>query len=179
MNKSPHSTTTATPEEADRREFLTLLFGEEPAGLIEVRPILPNGDKLASARLRAFAPTIDDALAAIDRAAKAGANIYVGVATRRDASSGEKSNLHTVRAAWVDADLKSDEDRAEFFARLEACPFKPSLIVETGGGVHVYWIFDKPLSVDAQGATYDSKTGVWSTGEAPEGIAKLEAINRG
>lgn len=139
------------------RRHLELLFEGLP-GQIEVRTFRPDNTHGP----RRFARTIDDALVTVDRAAKAGCNVYVGIATRRSDGSGKKDNLEAVRALWVDADFKTNDDARAFAAELKTFRLAPSMIVWTGGGLHVYWILKDPLAV-----------------RSADGIARLEAINRG
>ncbi len=71
-----------------------------------------------------------------------GKNIYFGVATR-DGEGGGKENLVEIPALWVDLDLKntSVETTEE---RYRDFPLEPSIVVETGGGYHLYWALRKP-----------------------------------
>jgi hypothetical protein len=69
-------------------------------------------------------------------------DLYFGVATR-DANGGKKENIVEIPGLWVDIDYK-DIDPKEADRRLSEFPFKPTLIINSGGGLHVYWIFKEP-----------------------------------
>ena len=51
----------------------------------------------------------DEALVAIQEAAQAGLNVYVGVAMRREPGNGTKRNLAYASAVWADVDLDPGE----------------------------------------------------------------------
>lgn len=65
-----------------------------------------------------------------------------------------KQNALLLKAIWLDVDVKKDKgyatlaealDGIEAFYRAANLP-PPSAIIFSGGGVHVYWISDKPLT---------------------------------
>ena len=76
---------------------------------------------------------------------------------RRGASKstvrGSEASATVLPALWVDLDVagpghSSDRlppDRASALGLLEVVPKPPSIIVDSGGGLHVYWLLDKPL----------------------------------
>jgi hypothetical protein len=70
-------------------------------------------------------------------------NVYFGVATRN--GGGTKDHIVQIPALWVDIDFKNRlKDEAN--ERLKHFPLKPSILVDSGGGYHPYWIFNEPLS---------------------------------
>jgi putative DNA primase/helicase len=73
-------------------------------------------------------------------------DLYFGVATR-DAGGGKKENIVEIPAVWVDVDFK-DIDQAEAERRLNEFPIKPTVIVESGGGLHIYYVFKEPCGKD-------------------------------
>src|SRR5439155_23124713 len=79
-------------------------------------------------------------------------NAYIGIATRRDASSGTLENCAELSALFVDIDFKSlTEDDARL--RLDTFPFTPSLLVHSGGGLHVYWLLKESIVLPGEAAT--------------------------
>jgi hypothetical protein len=110
------------------------------AGLIELRALTPSG-----ATPRCFAPLGDPALTQF-LAQHADANLYLGVATRRDATSGALANCQHLPALFVDVDYKTTPE-AEARTRLTQCPVAPSLIVSSGGGLHSYWLLREPMEL--------------------------------
>jgi hypothetical protein len=71
--------------------------------------------------------------------------LFWGVATRRDDSSGKEDNLLEFPAAFIDIDFKQ-RDEAEARRELATFPFAPSLVLHSGGGLHVYWFLREALS---------------------------------
>jgi hypothetical protein len=74
-------------------------------------------------------------------------NIYFGVCSRdgqnRNGTRGGKENVVSIPGVWCDIDFK-DIPREQAAKRLKEFPFKPSIIVQSGGGVHIYWLFKEP-----------------------------------
>jgi P4 family phage/plasmid primase-like protien len=75
--------------------------------------------------------------------------IYFGVATRRDgAVSGNKTTVLQAPALWVDIDCaKQGLKGQDTIDALEFLPFPPSIIVNSGGGLHAYWQLEEPVDV--------------------------------
>src|SRR4029450_8798485 len=65
-------------------------------------------------------------------------DLYFGIASRRDASSGRLENCEALGALFVDIDFKmSSPDSAR--ERLAGFVLPPTMRIFTGGGVHAYW----------------------------------------
>lgn len=59
----------------------------------------------------------------------------------------QKTNAVQVGAAWADIDLKSvDLDKDAIVQRLGALERPPTRIHSSGGGLHAYWMLDRPAS---------------------------------
>jgi AAA domain/Primase C terminal 1 (PriCT-1) len=73
-------------------------------------------------------------------------DLYLGIADRKDASSGRLENCLTVAALWVDVDFKSvpEAEARQFLAEF---PVPPSCVVRSGGGLHCYWLLKERLPV--------------------------------
>lgn len=71
-------------------------------------------------------------------------NVYLGVATR-DGEGGGKNNIVEIPALWCDIDFK-DIPKKEAGEKLVAFPFKPTFIVNSGGGWHCWWILKEPAT---------------------------------
>ncbi len=122
-------------------EFFAALF-TDMTGLVELRA-LPS-------RARDFVAP-HDAAARRFVEAHAHEDLYFGVAARRDATSGALGNCSVLGAAFVDLDFKQVPD-VEARRRLAACPAPPSVVVASGGGLHLYWLLREPLDVQADEA---------------------------
>ena len=73
-------------------------------------------------------------------------NLYVGVAARRDATNGKLENCTTLGAVFADVDFKQTLE-AEAREALAAFPVPPTMIVHSGGGLHVYYALREPLDL--------------------------------
>lgn len=69
-------------------------------------------------------------------------NVYFGVATRE--GGGKKENILQIPALFTDSDFKIFP-REAIDKRLSDFPLPPSVILLTGGGYHVLWLFKEPL----------------------------------
>jgi hypothetical protein len=76
----------------------------------------------------------------------------------KDRPSRTRENVHLVQAFWIDIDCKGADanqydTKAEGLTALSALVDKgdvprPSLLVDSGNGLHVYWCLDAPLTID-------------------------------
>ena len=73
-------------------------------------------------------------------------NIYFGVATRRDSRNGTLENCQDLGALFVDLDFKTQSEE-EARRILREFSFSPSLVIQSGGGLHVYWLLNEPLHI--------------------------------
>ena len=118
---------------ADVAEFLTQFFqGTEHQ--VELRAL--------PCKARVFARTHNDISSFITRNCDKN-NIYFGVATR-EGRSGDKDHCRELPAFWVDVDFKTTCEDA-VWERLEEFPLQPSIFVESGGGLHLYWLLKEAL----------------------------------
>ena len=70
---------------------------------------------------------------------------------------GYANTVNVVPALWLDLDVagpgheKSNlpKSEAEAWKIIDALPFAPSLVLATGGGFHVYWIFKEPWELES------------------------------
>jgi hypothetical protein len=129
------------------RDVLTALF-EGCGGLVEVRA-LPS-------RARVFAPPSDETMIANWLKDHRLENLYFGVATRRDESGGSLEHCQHLGALFVDVDLKDGRTLADARQTLAACPLAPSIVIQSGGGLHCYWLLREPVDVqdDPAGLTH-------------------------
>ncbi|MSO29796.1 MAG: hypothetical protein EXQ48_02485 [Acidobacteria bacterium] len=124
------------------RDVLAAIF-DACTGLLELRA-LPS-------RERTFLSPTD--VAAIEHFAIAHRHehVFFGVATRRDASSGDLANCVQLGALFVDLDCHGDETTlADAHARLTAFVSPPSCVIASGGGLHAYWLLKEPADVQTE-----------------------------
>ncbi len=76
-------------------------------------------------------------------------NIFFGIQARRD-GGGKKADVTKVRTLWADLDFKGYADGREgAFRALEAFPLRPTVVVESGNGFHLYWYLAAPIEPSA------------------------------
>ncbi len=145
---------------SDSVVFLRTLFPiVDPTSRVEVRAIWPDGYMK-----REFFDDLNLLNWVALKVAEV-ADVYVGVATRRDHMSGKKDNLAWagVYFAEVDAgDGKPYKSVDEIMTSLDSFSPCPSMRVLSGGGVHAYWTLDVPVPLFT-----------------PEQIVDYEAVTRG
>lgn len=123
-------------------DFFAALF-PDPDGLIELRA-------LPSKARDFFTPCDSEGIERFIRV-NAGENLYFGVATRRTRDSGKLENCGLLHVLFVDIDFKGISE-SEARALLERFPLKPSIIVNSGGGLHVYFLLREPLDLQTEAA---------------------------
>jgi hypothetical protein len=75
--------------------------------------------------------------------------VFFGVATRLNGShSGRREDLAELPGLWTDIDCyKLGISKDEALAVLRQCPLPPTVVIDSGGGLHAYWLFREPLDV--------------------------------
>lgn len=138
----PHpSLATASPDPG-LQDFLTTLF--EPSDLVELRLIRTwseEGKQRSQCQGRKWLtpPEILAAWPELQRRNSQGANIFYGV-NPRSAKGSTKQEVALCRTLWADLDDARPTDRS----RWEMLP-PPTLIVDSGHGVHLYWRLHHPV----------------------------------
>ncbi len=73
-------------------------------------------------------------------------NVFYGTCPRKNDSSGKESNLQDLPGLWVDFDFKDFEAGGiEVMEIIDSFKHPPSLLVHSGGGIHAYWKFERPV----------------------------------
>ncbi len=138
---------------AQAEQFLTALYGDffsKNKGYIEVR-FKAEGERMQTT----FYPNPDALLEAMVGWPKA-RHYWAGVAPRNNNQGGKKEDVAALNAIYSDLDCGTEghagatpyETKAEAQAAVEQCPFSPSILVDTGGGVQPYWLFKEPIQSD-------------------------------
>ncbi len=132
---------------ASRDDFLVALFGLASAELLlELRCIHPETE---SARVlwspvgdaQRFAETLRQA----DALNKSDHNIYFAPCLRSE-QKGSAEAVAFVPVLWVDIDCDDDPQlRASALQKLHDFDPAPSIILDSGGGWHSYWLLDEPV----------------------------------
>ena len=122
---------------ASQQTFLAALFGGAH-GVIDLRA--------PKEKAQVFCKVGDEAAIGQFLHAHRWSDVYVGVATRADKTSGALANCDTLTALFADIDFK-DIREPDARARLAAFPLLPSLVLGSGNGLHVYWLLAEPLDL--------------------------------
>lgn len=139
-----------------QRDFLSTLWGADNHGVAELTLIGRHGIKAMP-----FAYPADlDKLIETANQNNGVSNVFFGVCLRREKwprksgkknykgedeteYRGTKENALSSMVVWVDIDFKSTpKDQALKLAT--EFPLKPSFVVKSGGGVHLYWLLKEP-----------------------------------
>jgi hypothetical protein len=134
-----------------RKEFLEVLFEdyfENHDGFVMVK-IIKRLDRKVSTR---YFPSID----VLERQQYAeDENVFFGVGPRESMQPGPK-NVKYLTSLWAGLDFgpEGHSGRASYFKVLPLAalairrfPLPPSIIVESGWGVHLYWLLKEPMKV--------------------------------
>lgn len=128
----------------DTVQFLTRFFGVHDHA-VELRAC-PNVNGAIGAE--SLITRDADALRAFCRRKDVdGIGVYFGVGTRRQgSSSGNADNVMSVNALWVDIDcVKQGLPGQQVIDALEFLPHRPTIIINSGGGLHAYWMLEEPV----------------------------------
>ena len=140
------------------RQFIERVHGSEPHGWLV---IWTRQDKAT----RAFPLKEGGALdAAVDycaaRAERQDVYAAVGLQGREPegAGRGKEDGVVSVPGVWADIDFGGEAHKAQDLPRTETealsvvatVGLDPSVIVRSGFGLHVYWLFDQPLRVETE-----------------------------
>lgn len=132
----------------ETNEFLHNVYGSLRDGYLSVT-ILENG----KSRTRWFDTGHLDEMAAYAVEAGKTCNTYFGVNPRTTALGefrrGDREDISAVIGTYTDFDIKGDahkeknlpETKEVLMGFLMALPIQPTIIIESGNGIHAYWLF--------------------------------------
>lgn len=128
-------------------EFLAEFFGPATEHAVELRA-LPNERGAAPAK-PLFGRDLPLVEAHCRRWDGPGRALYFGVCTRLTGSpGGTRADLAECPALWAEVDTrKLGLDKDAVRQAVTTLPHPPSLIIDSGGGLHVYWLLTEALDV--------------------------------
>ena len=143
------------------QKFLTALFGDvDDTSDQDSTPfvVLWRKDTKQAKRYPATTAGIKNAASA---ATKLGTttDVYVGcgIQPRDEGKPGERGRANEVSVipgCWADLDVGDHKNGRKYLPTmtdamsfLNGLPIKPTIVVETGGGVHAWWLFQEPLTI--------------------------------
>ncbi len=149
-NDSAHKAAVVDLPTARRENFLVALYDQaDPAHWLELRCIHPETE---ISRVL-WSPVSDQSrraavLRQVDAMNKAGFGVYFAPCLRRE-KKGDAEAAATVPTLWVDIDCDDDPDqRAAALEKLHTFDQKPSILLDSGGGWHVYYLLDVPFALE-------------------------------
>jgi hypothetical protein len=153
-NDSAYKTAVVNRPAARREDFLAALYRQaDPALWLELRCIHPETE--VSRVL--WSPVGNQArMAGVLRQADArnrqGFGVYFAPCLRHE-KKGSAEAAALVPALWIDIDCDDDPvQRAAALEKLHDFDQKPSLILDSGGGWHAYWLLDEPFVLTDESA---------------------------
>src|SRR5437773_9710282 len=120
------------------RDFVAIVF-DGLDGFANVRTLPPV--EQAFVRLQDA-----DALEAFVKPRRDRANVYLGVAVRRPVGDGSLANCGHLPALFADLGFK-DSSEAEARRQLESFGIRPSIVVQSGGGLQSWWLLKEPIDL--------------------------------
>lgn len=136
----------------DTEPFLAAWFARCPAGqYVEVRPL--NKRRGCKPLRQTFATSLAEALAAIQASIQNQDDVYIGALPRRT-PSGKASSVTALTWLWADIDYGTVghaspapyQTAHEAFDAICALPIAPTMVVDTGGGYHVWYALEREPS---------------------------------
>lgn len=133
-------------------DFLAEFFGATTEHAVELRSFANRSGDGPTRPL--FTRDMDMITAHCSRWDGDGRGMFFGVCTRITGShTGRRVDLAECPALWVDIDtMKMGLDKEAVVAALRPLPFPPSVIVDSGGGLHAYWLLNEAIDVSADAA---------------------------
>lgn len=143
----------------DTAAFIRFLYERVPGG--HAGDVTIWDSKTKQSVHTPFGDTQAIVLAAAQRVIQ-GFETYYGVALARPGLSagrrGGKRDVVVLPAFWLDVDIKGPGHASPNLPTLEeaedillSCPLEPTLVVESGGGLHAYWCVEDPWIIEAGG----------------------------
>ncbi len=130
-------------------EFLAEFFGPTTEHAVELRS-LPN-DHGSGPNRPLFGRDLTLVEGHCQRWDGPGRAMYFGVCTRvTGSSSGTRADLAECPALWAEVDTrKLGLDKAMVRQAVTALPHSPSIVIDSGGGLHFYWPLTEAIDVRA------------------------------
>lgn len=144
---------TTNLSERFKPEFFEALYGNCPEGYLEVRSgkVIPNETHFIKVNnITTELPVL------IEKHIKE-KNFFFGVALRKEHGNGTKANCSFLSALYADIDVGTAGHKkkplfdsfASAYKHIEKIPLKPSIIVNSGHGLHLYWLLSQPLELNS------------------------------
>jgi len=126
------------------QDFINVLFPKSKPEYIEIRGLKPGHRPSII-----FFPNRELLIQRWGVISRMGArrNVYIGVCPRA-LRRGDKESIRRVCCFYVDVDAKDFScGKEEALKRIMSFRLKPSIIVDSGNGYHVYWLLREPIKI--------------------------------
>lgn len=127
--------------DSKRNDFFKALF-KKFSGYIEIRTIDTNYPVTSYWIPTTNMMKINSTLKNIDSKKT---NVYFGVCPR-NVKEGKEINVNQLNCLWVDIDCKNEEEKNIKREEISNFSKSPSAVINSGHGLHCYWILDEPYS---------------------------------
>lgn len=149
---------------ADTEEFLRLLYACMPDGYLGITYIAPEGVALSPDNITQFKPLplprVNVALdfTRVHEMNARGYSVYFRVMAQNQSHEWYRRGLTQesiyTRVLWTEVDFK-DIGQDAALAAVERFPHYPSIVVSSGGGLHLYWLLRQVIVT--HGASWNSE----------------------
>ncbi|MGG4498444.1 hypothetical protein [Brevibacillus reuszeri] len=143
------------PAQIDQQQtarFLSLLYGNTVIGWLNI------WEKQSKSSLWYPASKIHEAIPEFMSLALKKQDVYYGIGLRKEKKSGtdrgKSSDVCFLPGVWMDIDCSEGTHKkgdlpssVEAQCFINSLPLKPSIIVNSGGGYHVYWLFTQGIEI--------------------------------
>lgn len=140
---------------AEAERFLQALFGDETPGYLTIFTAPPP-------RTRWF--PADDPGAAAKAGTALSDNVYFSVCPQKEelggGKRGSRESVIAMPGLWFDLDIQDEAHKqnglpaseAEAMEFVESLPHPPTIVVHSGRGLHLYWLFEEPWILEDDAA---------------------------
>lgn len=151
-DNGPPTPPATAPPDISFRDVVRAMFADVP-GLVELRALRPGQDGLADRGF--FSPTDLPGIVQWCGRNWETSNLYFGIATRASDESGTAENCLALPALFCDLDFRNGGE-AQAREQLAKFPFPPTLVVQSGNGLHLYWFLRWAVALNANAASVRS-----------------------
>ncbi len=131
-------------------EFIRTLYPKGLDGFVEVRALTRDlADRYPDRRWISRATDFAVVDAYCKFKSQSGYDIYYSVCAHSE-RDGKKDTVAFMPGMWVDVDTVDDAAKVA----IKSFPLKPSVVVSSGRGLHLYWLFPEPIKIDKTSFLY-------------------------
>lgn len=148
--KTTSNNTSHEIQAVTQNDFLSVLYPQSSAeGWLELRCIHPETGEVRTLWTQINKPKqLDSVLKQADKLNAEGFGVFFAPCLRKE-KKGSVASAMMLPTMWIDIDCDDDpQKREKGMAKL--CDFEPapSIIVDSGGGWHAYWLLDEPFILE-------------------------------